>query len=536
VAIKEFSEAKKRTRVCFWRQMPDKAGREAFTMRGYRPESFAPEFWAPRELAVTDSVVMTQQVANLKRIHRDLERCARTLLDFDCRIYVRVASGHNLQGQERTTVVNAIRRLRLPGAGLTPAEWESLAPEQQEREGYPLAPYVCVCDASWTWEVIAQLIADNPAGDSPNLDLVPDALSANGKKHRLSRESTLLVQRAFADSGEVHLRQMQDGLSGVNVFRAYSKPAAGLEGKWPASYFIKIGARNKIAAEYLKYQVHALKYIPFNLAPRLTLDRCGLGARDGIVVGDFVEESEALRDVACAGRSVHALGTLFSRTLAAWRHDARKDNERSITQALSYLLPAGIDIPDKRKVLITSLGTTADLKQIRRLLDKCDAKPILIGTIHGDLNASNILIRLSDAIVIDFEKLEEGRPLLYDAASVEAGLLVDGFAKDTRNLEDWFKSIESLYDSHDMFDWRVPCHPMDGSAWFYDCVRQIRLHAKQLELQKGQYATALALALVKKSCNEHIFHDRRDQLRAAAYVLGERILKLVVAEYRKEHA
>lgn len=537
MAIKEYSEDKKRTRVCFWPQVPDNAGCEPFTRRGYKLESFAVKFRAPRELAVTDSIVMTQPLANLKGIYRDLERWAPTLLEFDCRIYVRVASGENLQGQERTTVVNAIRRLRLPGAGLTRAEWETLAPEQQEREGYPLAPYVFVCDASWNWEDIAQSLADNPAGDSPNLDLVPDALNAKGKKLKLNCESTLLIQRAFADSEEVHLQQMQDGLSGVNVFRAYSRQAAGLEeDKWPTSYFVKIGTRKQIAAEYLKYQVHALEYIPFNLAPRLTLERCGLGAREGIIVGDFVEQSEALRDVACAGRSAHAVGTLFSRTLTAWRHAAKKDDKRSIPEALSYLLPAGIDIPDKRKARIRSLGTTANLEQIRRLLTKCDAKPILIGTIHGDLNTSNILIRLSDAILIDFEKLEEGRPLLYDAASVEAGLLVDAFAYDKRTLEDWFRSIELLYDSHEMFEWRVPCHPKDGSAWFYDCVRQIRLHARQLELKKGQYATALALAFVKKSCNEHIFRGRRDDLRAAAYVLGERILKLVAAEYDKEGA
>lgn len=534
MAITEFAEAKKRTRVCFWGEMPDNAGRDAFVKRGYRPESFAVKFRSPRELAVTDSVVLTQQAGNLKRIYRDLERYAHKLLEFDCRIYVRVASGQNLQGQERTTVVNAIRRLRLPGAGLIRTEWETLVPEHQEREGYPLAPYVCVCDASWTWDVIAQMIADNPAGEPPNLDLVPVAMNAKGKKLTLSREKTLLVQRAFSDCGDVHLRQMQDGLSGVNVFRAYVKLSAGLEGKWPASYFVKVGERKKIGAEYFKYQAHALKYIPFNLAPRLTLERCGLGAREGIIVGDFVEQSEALRDAACTGRSVHALGTLFSRTLAAWRHNARKDNERSIPQALSHLLPAGIDIPEERKALIRSFGAEPDLPQIRRLLDGCNAKPTLIGTIHGDLNASNILIRLSDAILIDFEKLEGGQPLLYDAASVEAGLLVDGFANDTRDLGEWLKSIESLYESHEMFEWRIPCHPKDGSAWFYDCVRQIRLQARQLELEKGQYATALALAFVRKSCNEHIFRNRRDYLRAAAYVLAERILKFVVAEYSKE--
>ena len=111
---------------------------------------------------------------------------------------------------------------------------------------------------------------------------------------------------------------------------------------------------------------------------------------------------------------------------------------------------------------------------------------------------------------------------------------MDGFAADRREPKDWIESIGSLYDSHELFEWRTPCHPKDGSSWFYDCVRQIRLQAKQLELETGQYAAALSIALIRKSCNDHNFNDRREMLRAAAYVLGERILKLVVGQYSKE--
>jgi hypothetical protein len=339
-------------------------------------------------------------------------------------------------------------------------------------------------------------------------------VDAKGKKIKVPRERWLLLSRAFPDCNAVHLRKMQDGLSGGSVYRAYAE-VKGVEGTWPATYFVKMGSRTKIATEYDHYQTHALKYIPFNLAPRLALDRCGLGAREGVIVGDFVEHAEALKDCASSGRAIDAIGTLFSRTLGAW-------------------LPDSIDIPDERKALIRSLGGTPDLAHIRELLDRCDAKPILIGTIHGDLNASNVLVRFSDAILIDFKQLNEGRPLLYDAASVEVGLLVDGFATDRRDVQEWLTSIERLYDSHEMFECRIPCHPQDPSAWFFDCVRQVRLHARQLELKKGQYATALGLAFVKKSCNAHMFYDRRDTLRAAAYLLGERILEFVVAEYSKE--
>ena len=529
MAIREFAADKKRARVCFLGAMPDPDQLDYFKRRGYEPVRLTAQALSPTELAVTDSVVLTQHRSNLKSVYGELARHAEQLLAFDCRIYVRVAAGVELQGRERTTVVNALRRLRLPGAGLRPKERDTLDRDIREREGTPLAPYVYICDSAWTWDTIAQAIADNPAGDPPNLSLLPEAFAAEGGRIKLDPESTLLLQRAFSDCDEVHLRRMQDGLSGVSVFRAYAKLTSGLEGRWPALYFVKLGARSAIGREYFNYRAHALQYIPFNLAPRLSLERCGLGARQGIIVGDFVDQAEALRDAACAGRSMHALGTLFSRTLAAWRHDAKRDDTRSIGQALDEFLPETLRIPRERVALmLRHFSAKPNLPEMRRLLAQCGAKPVLVGTIHGDLNPSNVLVRLSDAILIDFEKLREGRPLVYDAASVEAGLLVDGFALDKkRQLKKWLRSIEPLYDSHELFEWHTPCHPKDGSSWFYDCVRQIRLQARPLELAPGQYAAALAVALIRKSCNEHIFKDRRDSLRAAAYVLGERVLRLL---------
>jgi Ternary complex associated domain 9 len=153
-----------------------------------------------------------------------------------------------------------------------------------------------------------------------------------------------------------------------------------------------------------------------------------------------------------------------------------------------------------------------------------NSAPVLAGPIHGDLHATNVLVRGSDAIVIDFEKSEDGKPLLYDAASLEAGFLVDGFRTDERSNTDLIASIERLYQGGVVLNWTAPHHPNDPSAWFYDCVRQIRIHGNYLECKPGQYGTALALALVKKACNPDVFDDQRERLRAIAYLLSERIL------------
>lgn len=530
MAITEFAAARKRSRVCLLGAMPSSAELEAFRRRKIIATGFTAAMRRPREMAATDSLILTQDAADLKSVYRDLSELGQKLLAFDCRIYVRVAAGVNLQGQEKITVLNAIRRLELPGTGLgVSGEIGRLGERPGEREGVPLAPYVYVCDSAMTWDDIAQLILENPSGEPPNLDLQPDVVDAHGRKKRLAPEEKLLLQRAFSDCSELHLRAMQDGLSGVSVFRAYARVTSGLEGSWPASFFVKLGARAEIGREYFNYQGHALKYIPFYLAPRLALERCGLGAKKGVIVGDFVEQAECLRDAAKESRATHALGTLFSRTLAAWRHNAREQRSRSIGDMLLEFLPADMDMPSERKnMVVADFGVTPDISAIRGLLTGCQSRRVLAGTIHGDLNPGNVLVRLSDAILIDFEKLKEGRPIIFDAASVEAGLLVDGFAADRRDASEWFESIRPLYDSRDLFAWRIPCHPKDGSSWFFDSVRQIRLQARPIELEPGQYAAALAVSLVRKSCNEHLFKDRRDRLRAAAYVLGEQILRSAV--------
>jgi len=159
------------------------------------------------------------------------------------------------------------------------------------------------------------------------------------------------------------------------------------------------------------------------------------------------------------------------------------------------------------------------------LVEKRHSKSVLIGPIHGDLHATNVLVRGADAIVIDFEKVLPTEPLLYDAASLEGSLLVDGFFNDKRSTSEWLASISKLYEKGAVLGLTEPCHPKDGSAWFYDCVRQIRIHARELECEPFQYATVLAVVLAKKSCNTHEFpNEKRETLRAAAYLFAERIL------------
>src|SRR5262249_17434255 len=133
-----------------------------------------------------------------------------------------------------------------------------------------------------------------------------------------------------------------EGHSGVSVYRAYPELAKGQLGKWPMTYFIKLGRRDAILSEYENYEARVDPYVPFHLGPHLVQDRCCLGAENRILVGDWVEESESLHDCAREGRAGPAISCLFDRTLLGWHRSATSEAS-SVAKELAPAFPAAID-------------------------------------------------------------------------------------------------------------------------------------------------------------------------------------------------
>jgi len=159
--------------------------------------------------------------------------------------------------------------------------------------------------------------------------------------------------------------------------------------------------------------------------------------------------------------------------------------------------------------------------------------------VHGDLHATNVLVRMNDAVIIDLERIHPSMPLMFDAASLEAGLFVDGFIKDRQSAKEILQSVPKLYEIDAFGKDDHHCDPSDGSAWFMECVRQIRMQAKQMERADLQYAWMLGVVFIKKACNKDDFSDgcpvtfdsppschaaAREAARTLAYVIGERII------------
>lgn len=279
--------------------------------------------------------------------------------------------------------------------------------------------------------------------------------------------------------------------------------------------------------------MRALDYVPFYLSPRLRLDRCNLGSSRGILVGDFVEGAEPIGDCAPSGRASHAITNLFGKTLGVWHKQAKQTSDSNLAQYLEekWLGEMGQEIvlPPTRAEIVKRLGGIPVVEPFREIFNRCAHGPVLLGPVHGDLHAVNVLVRGSDAIIIDFEKMTEPFPTLFDPASLESGLLVAGFVRDDHSStkpKALLESLLPLYSFDALKNFVIPYHhPADSSAWFYDCVAQIRAATRHAERASGQYALVLALCLLRKGCNPHLLKPGYENLRAIAFILGQKILQ-----------
>jgi hypothetical protein len=139
---------------------------------------------------------------------------------------------------------------------------------------------------------------------------------------------------------------------------------------------------------------------------------------------------------------------------------------------------------------------------------------------------------MNDAIIIDLERVEFGKPLLFDAASLEAGLFIDGFITDKRSEHEILTSVAPLYSAEAFRHDDLHCSASDKSAWFFDSVRQVRMQARQMEGGPFQYARTLATVYLKKACNPENLDLNgipegtvgREKVRAAAFVIAETII------------
>jgi hypothetical protein len=550
MAIREFSlEGTPRAKIAFVGGVPDSAGLDWFKKRNFLCEPSTLEKLRRSEYAAElDAVIWTQDPSKLNALPRQLRETVPNLLDRDVRVYVRLATDEQLTNTPRKLVVNALLENNIPVANLRQIEWQTTPEALRERQNSYLSPCVYIFEPASSWADIATLVCDRPAGPSPKLGLNVDEKFVRGKFGPNGHaERVMLLKRAFWNCSELRLILLDGGMSGAPVFKAFASLEAGLVQRnavgaaYPHLYFVKIGPRKKIVDEYDKYVWQISEYVPFYLRPRLRLDRCSLGSTQGILVGDFVEGTESLITCARGIRSGHAISNLFDKTLGGWRKQRLPDTTRSLSSYLEKKWYAEgsnvlIELPAARTEIVRQLGGETDITSLKMMFEALGNTSPLIAPAHGDMHAKNVLVRHGDAILIDFEKLEAEYPLTYDPASLEAGLLVEGFIKDLKKNKaepsELVRLIEPLYEWSRLKGGAMTlCLRGETSEWYYDAINQIRTLSWAAENAPGQYALTLAFCLIRKGCNPHKSLEgvAPRTSRAIAFFFGQKILREIAA-------
>ena len=408
-------------------------------------------------------------------------------------------------------------------------------------------PCVYIIDTvSSSWIDVAALVCNRPAspiklGLSFDEDILLDRFGPEGHAERV-----ILLKRAFWNCTDLRLTLLDGGMSGAPVFKAYASLQAGPEqqsstGSYPHLFFVKIGPRKKIIDEYDKYRSHIFEYVPFHLGPRLRLDRCNLGSKQGILVGDYVDGAETLIACARGGRCGHAIANLFDKTLGGWRKQERAKPVQPLSSQLGqkWFVEGQnklIELPAERIPLVQKLRADIKIEPLKEIFEQLGKTAAFAAPAHGDMHATNVLVRHGDAILIDFEKLEQHFPLTYDPASLEAGLLVEGFIEDLKTEkftpESLVSMIGPLYEDRALKMGQMTfCRPGDPTEWFYNAVNQIRTLSWSAENEPGQYALTLALCLIRKGCNPHVDLNVKEPntLRAIAFFFGQKILRAMAS-------
>jgi hypothetical protein len=401
--------------------------------------------------------------------------------------------------------------LRLPTNGLgtqTQASWQDSRQDQ-------ISPSITIYSLGADWEQIARFVIRRRVSEKAKVSLKPSGDQLGGE--------LILVQRAFADFDDVHLKELALGFSGARAFKAQARRGGGNT----MPYFVKIGARRKIQDEFVAYENGVEKFIPFHLSPPFLKEQCYLGARSGIIIECFVTESESLLKCAEEGRGVSPIACLFGRTLNAWH---RPSTIKALGHYVLDKFPTEVD-PEVWDAAQT-IGNPRKPSELLPLFKRCCASlEVQYGLIHGDLNANNVRVRGTDAVVIDMEKYSEG-PLLWDPACLEASFLVEAFVKDDRPVLEWQASIERCFGS-DLLDCWSTDHLTDESSWFHTAVGQIRLFVRAMQSKGGQYDAVLSAALLWKSAKPvggpetsvSCSKSRELRRRGVAYLFGQFILE-----------
>jgi hypothetical protein len=345
---------------------------------------------------------------------------------------------------------------------------------------------------------LAEKIARHDAGPRPHSAL---KIEVAGDREPVREVDEILFKRAFAHCSRIVLEELSGGLSQARVFAVHMTVHTSNAGAWPQPAFAKLDRRDKIEKEYSNYREYAERYIPFGLRPNIH-DRI-LGAERSLLVGNFVDRSESLWNLARRNLAGRAVTSLIEETLGGWRDQAYVQDpvDGSVAEAM---IKTGILRPDRLKPRYAEdagrLGITTEpattLDQLRASTQRYRTAPA-----HGDLHGENVRVRNDHAIVIDLASIVASAPLTVDLAALETWLAFQLPPEcDALKYEDavWAAEIDRLYAPEAFLHPPGPCDPTSRFCWMSTVVRQLRRMGIAIQSCSTEYQAAVAAQLLRR--------------------------------------
>ncbi len=385
---------------------------------------------------------------------------------------------------------------------------------------------------------LAELTARHKVGPPYVAD---DKLQINGEPPEDDKD-IFLLRRAFSDCRSITVQRLGGGHSGARVLAIYAEFQPGEAAPYPLPYLAKIDLCHRIITEFGNYDRFVNHSIPFGQRPNFELKRCLLGLTDGIMVGDFVDDSEPLSKMVKPYGARAIIHSLFDDVLRAWRQQAYVDNTYASLSGdvLSDIVEAD-QIKQKHVELAKAkFGATHFPADLAALLNQAATYQYRRGPTHGDLNHDNIRVRNGEAVLIDFYKTKGDRPLVADLASLEVAICFSieadtkwnhdesGSYIESLRFKEWRRHIDTLFTfENDRFGLVPPLQERPCEhTWMWSACRQLRLMAYYVEQAEKPYAYILAAYLMRMAKFEEVAVDSPDSIvRAYAYCCAERMLE-----------
>jgi hypothetical protein len=303
----------------------------------------------------------------------------------------------------------------------------------------------------------------------------------------------------------------------------------------PLPFFAKFDKYSKVKRELDNYRDHTTLFIPFNQRPNVDPKRCFLGAERGLIVGNFVEESEPLGELVERGTARAAIHSLFGGALRGWRTQTYLDETMaigpSIVDSLTYCLPSAYKIGRRDRLVrcatrARELDARFDPTELEELLKRLPPLKHRRSMTHGDLHGSNVRVCRGESILIDFASTQIG-PLMADPASLEVSLAMDAQRLDG---EEWIKFAREAYDIENLRTLPAPRDPARLDAALWNSIRQLRQIALADQLSQFEYAATVAIYMLRHASYGRSANEPTGR-REMAYFLAERIARQLDAKF-----